>query len=81
MNSTRLRILDRLNIVTFLFSGEGTLNFSYLSCNTDVPTSRCCHNDNRFHADAPLSSGFYIWVLGCVSHSSLLLPLSMADVI
>ena len=56
----------------FLFSGKDALNFSCLSCNTDVPTPFCGHNDNCCHADAPLSNGLYIWVLGRVSYSSLI---------
>ena len=39
--------------------------------NTDVTTALRGHNDDCCHADAPLSSGLHIWVLGHVSHSSL----------
>lgn len=42
----------------------------FLRINTDVPGSSCGHNDNRFHANAPLSSGLCL-VLACVRYPSV----------
>jgi len=64
-------MLDQLNSVSSYYTHGGSLT---LCRNIDFPGSLCYHNDNCYHADAPLSGRLFLPVIRGVRNSSLVLP-------